>query len=666
MWTALRSALLALGQRRSVTLDTEGSRMRSVYFLHGRHCLWLVLAAFSVSSAASAAEPSSAESRPAESRPAERLLAENPAVYLRFDGLESHRQAYDRTAFAEAMRGDLGGFVDYMVEFTLEKYRGATQLESVMEGAPPDELVRLQTVAKALPAAWAVIQHSGFVVGIEIEGSPASVRTKIVFPHGKPLFLVARLWLGDNDDSFRQREIDGLTVLVSEEASSKPGEAPKNLAFWVEGDDLAIVSGSEPVETLFRRCHSLGEANLTRSPLFQRVAAFHEYEVHLRGFVDMAQIAAVAKASSDDEDFVKLFDRLGLSHVRHVAWHTGFAGRYHRHTIEASAPGERQGALKSLTDRAENPGALVADLALNGLPPLPADVQWVRAIDVPPAGLYAGVREIVGSLAAYAGDGIEDETRQFEEDASSLAQSLQIDLQRDLLDALGSTVVVYAAPSEGPLSLGAGLAIRVKDAVKLRHALDALGDGVSNHSGGQIQLRRVDYRGATLQMLSQANGSDVTPLFTPTFAIHHDWLVLGLTPQTVQGHVLRGQGEIPAWQPSPLLAEAIAHAKSRSPQSRIVSIGQRDPRPMLEFLFATAPVALGYFFESELSSADFDVSKIPHSQTVVKSLEPGVSIVTDDGETIRLDGFESAPFPFDGNWLPLYYGVALGIYQFGF
>ena len=59
----------------------------------------------------------------ADCRP-ERLLAEDTVAYWRFDGWEPHQPAFDKTAFAEVMHGDLGTFLDYLRGRAMQEIAG--------------------------------------------------------------------------------------------------------------------------------------------------------------------------------------------------------------------------------------------------------------------------------------------------------------------------------------------------------------------------------------------------------------------------------------------------------------------------------------------------------------------------------------------------------------
>ncbi len=63
--------------------------------------------------------------------------------------------------------------------------------------------------------------------------------------------------------------------------------------------------------------------------------------------------------------------------------------------------------------------------------------------------------------------------------------ALGIDLRNDLLGALDDKVVLYSTPSEGPLSLGQVVMVKVKDEAKLRKAIEGLVKGLSKTAGSR-------------------------------------------------------------------------------------------------------------------------------------------------------------------------------------
>ena len=68
----------------------------------------------------------------------------------------------------------------------------------------------------------------------------------------------------------------------------------------------------------------------------------------------------------------------------------------------------------------------------------------------------------------------------------TLDEALGVDLRKDLLDSLGDKVVFYDSPSEGPLSLGQTVMLKVKDAKKLQDSLDQAVKGLGKALGADL------------------------------------------------------------------------------------------------------------------------------------------------------------------------------------
>src|SRR5437899_10908452 len=75
----------------------------------------------------------------------ERLLSDKTQVYLRWDGLEAHRAAFDKTALAQIMKGDMGQFVSEAAKHVKDKIQGALFIGQLLGGLPPDTVEKIQT-----------------------------------------------------------------------------------------------------------------------------------------------------------------------------------------------------------------------------------------------------------------------------------------------------------------------------------------------------------------------------------------------------------------------------------------------------------------------------------------------------------------------------------------
>src|SRR5262249_25179446 len=125
---------------------------------------------------------------------------------------------------------------------------------------------------------------------------------------------------------------------------------------------------------------------------------------------------------------------------------------------------------------------------------------------------------------------------------------LGLKLRDDLLAALDGKFVFYNSPAEGPMTLGQTLLFKVKDAAKLQDALDQAVKGAVKASGLDVTVKKKAYHGVDIR---EVHVRQEGFFFVPSYAVHKGWLVVSFFPQAVQGYVLRAEGKLPAWKPTP-------------------------------------------------------------------------------------------------------------------
>jgi len=212
------------------------------------------------------------------------------------------------------------------------------------------------------------------------------------------------------------------------------------------------------------------------------------------------------------------------------------------------------------------------------------------------------------------------------------------DLRKVLLGALEGQVVLYATPSEGPLSLGQVLMVKVKDEAQLKKAIEGLVKGVSKAANTEVTLKKRTYRGVEVR---EVRVKEQGFFFTPTYTIHKGWLAISLFPQPVHGYILRANGEMGAWKPSPNV-----QANFDKLGKEFISVSYSDPRPSLKTLWSVAPT-IGGLFNSFMPELNFEVGTLPNSQEATRHLFPNVSGTVDDGKVIRTDSRASLMLPID-------------------
>ncbi len=222
--------------------------------------------------------------------------------------------------------------------------------------------------------------------------------------------------------------------------------------------------------------------------------------------------------------------------------------------------------------------------------------------------------------------------------ATAANLALGIDLRQDLLAALDDQVIGYTSPSEGPLTLGQVVMIKVKDAGKVKESLEQIIKAISRLTGQDIQLKKRTYRGVEIREVRvRAQGF----VFLPSYALHKGWLCVALFPQPVQGYIARSNGEIAAWKASVKVRSLFDELPKEA-----VSFSYSDPRPSMNQLLSLGPIIGGSIlsFNPETS---FEVSSIPNAQEVTRFLFPNVSVATADDRFVRVESRASLPLPFD-------------------
>lgn len=517
----------------------------------------------------------------------ERLLSPASQIYLRWDGVDTHQAGYAKTAVGKVFAGDAGRLLSEI----LKPYQGQ-QLYQLLDD----------------------VGQRGAILGVELRQLDQPVaQLTVVFPEAKmraKSINAGLRWLIEaSGERVREAKVMGRSVQQS---------APASLAWWVEGDDLVLITGPDGPEEVLKRFDSQKEG-LTSQPLLKKATAFKDFETSIRGFVDVA--AVLALLPKENGEAAKVIEKLGLRGIRSVTLQHGFDGQAVRSLIAVNMPGPRQGLARL---------AGAEPFSLDDLPPLPQDLSGFTALRLDLAALYDGTIELLDGFLPPP------QARELKSGIAALNQALGIDLRQDLLGALGSLVVTYAAPGEGMMFMGQTLLIEVKDADKLRAALAKAVSGLQAMVGKRFSVTQRDYHGTRLHMLRVRQQGFI---FVPSYALHKKWLVVGLYPQPVEGFILRQLGELPSWKPGPVVQVHLQHLPKK-----FTYFAWADPRPTIKFLLSWTPMIVAGVL-SQQPDLDFDLSTVPNAYSITRHLFPSVTVADDDGTTLRLQSMSSLPLP---------------------
>lgn len=559
---------------------------------------------------------------------AEDLLPAGAQIYLRWDGIEPHRAAYEKTALGKTMQGDTGKFISGAFKQLQDSAGAQLLVQQLLGGVAPDKLQKLQADAAEAPKLLTLLSQYGFVLSVEVRKlEPPDAQIMLVLPgagdKSTPLFASLRL----------ATTLAGLEIKekkIADRAVSQVEAGPLPLSWWVEGKHAVLTLGTEQPEAVIKK---LGEKNgrLTGSPLFQKVRGFKQFETAARAYVDVAALVKLARTR--DKDVARLIDDLGLDGLQSLTFYSGFDGSAERSLVEWDMPSPRKGALKLLAGK---------PFKLSDVPALPTDTVSWSMTNLDAAALYDVALQATEGVVKIVAPEMLPMVKEILKQADALTG---INLRNDLLGSLGGQMLFYNSPAEGPLSLGHTLAFKVKDEKKLQQALEDMVKGLAKSTGADVTLKKKMYRGVELRELHIKQQGFI---FVPSYAIWKDWLVVGYYPQAVQGFILRATGELPAWKP-----DARLKASLEGLPNEVISISVTDPVPSIKQILSIAPL-IGGLINSFAPDVKLDTGALPNAHEATRHLFPNVSIVTDDGKTLRMETRASLALPFDLSGLDSY------------
>src|SRR5262249_51459394 len=73
----------------------------------------------------------------------EELLSAGTQLYVRWDGIDAHKDAYSKTALGKMLKGDTGKFVQSVYKQVQETLGSGLTVQALLGGAAPENLEKL-------------------------------------------------------------------------------------------------------------------------------------------------------------------------------------------------------------------------------------------------------------------------------------------------------------------------------------------------------------------------------------------------------------------------------------------------------------------------------------------------------------------------------------------
>ncbi|QJW94577.1 hypothetical protein [Frigoriglobus tundricola] len=605
----------------------------------------------------------------------ERLLPPSTQLYLRWDGLTAHPDAYQKSIWGGIMAGPTGDNIRALVA-RAPKLLGASVLaDPLLDGKSPAELKANLTDLKATEKLIGLLTDKGALVAAEVR-EPAPTLKGVgqalgglvggKLPGAEAIIPDAQMTVIVPDVGDRADVIYGSLRLLFRKVEEKiepfeaggrkgfrlnlPSDGPvhPHVAWWVEGKHFVFYTGTrKPADVIAEMATNATKGGLTGHPLFQRCIRTGEFESVTRGFVDTGKMMDLAKGLAGPfvPGLKERLDGTGLAGVKAVVFASGFDGKESRALYEIDVPGERKGLTKVLKN---------VPLGVADLPPMPPDVSRFSALRVDPAATYDAGLGVIDLLAMNAEFGVEDDAKKNVAAAIKARKAylmretdkfLGISVTDDLLPYLGDRVVTFQSPTEGLQVFGTVVCISVKDADKVRIAADRVQRAIEAIASSPVKVRKKTLKGVEYrEFYSRGFG-----FITPTYAVVGDWLVVAGHPQMVQGVILRSKGDLEKWAPDAATAKRLAKMPTDG-----CGLQYCDPKSSIGNLCCIGPLALGtlglrnqFTEQNETDFNPIDMGVVPNAHELGRHLFPNLTITRDDGKTIRIEVNESFSLPLE-------------------
>jgi prepilin-type processing-associated H-X9-DG protein len=506
------------------------------------------------------------------------------AFYAEFDGIDAHAEAWRSTAaFRLLTETTTGAMLGDLAAQLGDAYLPGSALRSITTA----ELRTLVAHTVRRGFAFGVVRTPGqpeaACVGVVLRGAArADVRA-----------IVEKLLRGGRsaDEPLPTLDRPGGRKLTVDEAG------PTRLAWWAEGDDLALSLGAAAGTDLMIGALDGGLADATGHP---EIAALRRV---VDGFQPIGLACADLSRLADSWPQAALY---GLDRARRIEYRWGFQGDAVMTTVRVVADAPRAGLLSAFDQPSFEP---------RKLPALPAGLAGFGALSVDLPGLYDRV------AAGFAATGPAGAAR-FEAFATAVRNLTGVRLRDDVLPHLGPTITWYTLPDRdaAPVGFIAVLArgllgaprpvvrIAVKDPAAFAKVLDdvmaALDASLKAPAGAAARPPAV--RIHPLEGVGHGYVLTVSPAALPLPAGTRPTIVLGKTSLVIAGHpadarealAIEGRGDVlPAADP---LAATLARLPERA---LFVRVG--DPkRALLPDLIPNLPLLVqwgpAYVYQSLL------------------------------------------------------------------
>jgi hypothetical protein len=432
----------------------------------------------------------------AAAQPLIEQVPDNAWLYAGWAGIDQMGDAYAASKFKAVLEATQIG---RLIDESLPKL-------AALEDVDPEGQQAMELVSLFAQATW----HHPTAFFITDAVRPIS--------HGEWTPKLALLWKAGP----QAQELHDKLATVIRDRSAQPGNDSPPLRALLTGDVVALAVGYDEGEAVLAG----GNNNLTNDAEFKaamgQVKPAAAAVVFIKSQRLLKMIDAGIALGSDPQAKTRwpaVRDALGLTSMRSAIGSAGFDQGDWVWNLFIDAPAPRRGLIAALLD-----GAALDQNALNLVP---RTATWLNAFTFDAPQLLALVRDLLAQVDPQA-------RGEFEETLAKGSAQAGVNLETDLIAALGRTWLLYSDPAvTGFGGLGVCLVHPLRDAGKVEMALSKL-ETLANqamadeaHQGGpRFQFQTVQQNGVTIHSLQ-------FPMVAPSWAVSEGNLYVGLYPQAV-------------------------------------------------------------------------------------------------------------------------------------
>ena len=409
----------------------------------------------------------------------------------------------------------------------------------------------------------------------------------------------------ENDAKISTVDRDGETWSVVRVSDETPEVC------WGWHDDyfmLAIGEGMD--ETIVQRLSG-------RTPAWlEEVRSEHTVERESAlGYLNIEMLLERLRPLIEKEEGWHVVEKLGLTSLKSLHGVTGFDELGCVAMSKLVTDGRRRGLLSLLPYK---------ELSDNDLKMIPRDAMIAGAVRLDVSETWKNIVRLVEAFDNKTAERMERDLRRAEDE-------LGVNIEDDLLGSLGDVWTAYVPTGDLMSSWhGSAIACKVKDAERLRTSLQKLVDFVqANQPLGRrqgVKIRETEFEGQTVYI---ANVTGAPFPFSPAWCVTDDWLVVGLTPQTVRGVMTRNSRDTNKGRAEDLLADVDEVRQMFARREAPSSITYVDTPKLVRSLYPLAQMGL-QVLSSQLAreGIEIDTSILPSADAIIRHLRPSVSTMT--------------------------------------